>query len=199
MKSFTEFIEESNLLEASLGHMLQHLKGDKPFAIVTASRAPVKGETKEETAERNNKNNEALRTFVSRARFGFFKIKGSYPEIHDGKKIQVEDDSTCIIGSKETEERLLHLTKELMKKYNQDSIIFKTSEGSVKLIYKDDSEDELGNEFHPNKIGEYMSKIKGKSFVLGSISEHFYEDDQNSIHSRGRTLFCNKLDRKETF
>ena len=52
-----------------------------------------------------------------------------------------------------------------MDKYNQDSIIYSgpDTNGDIHIFYNDGKTEDLG-EFHPMKISNYYSQLKGKPF-----------------------------------
>ena len=163
MKTFSEFVNE-----ASLGRIYQHIKDDKPFAAMTAFR-------KSYSKKENLQNNKVLKSLVKSADFGFVEVIGSYPEPQDdGEVVVVKENSIFIFGKRSDDEEVLKkLVKQLGKKYEQDSVLFKYSSGKVVLMYMDGRSDAvLDGKFHPNKIGDYMSRMKdGKTFTIESVAE----------------------------
>ena len=123
MKTFSEFVNE-----ASLGRIYQHIKDDKPFAAMTAFR-------KSSSEKENLRNNKVLKTLVRSANFGFVEVVGSYPEPQDdGEVVVVKENSIFIFGKHSDDEEVLKkLVKQLGKKYEQDSVLFKYSSGKVVL------------------------------------------------------------------
>ena len=180
------------LVEGSLNRLFSHFKGDNALAVVTASRNTAS------TAE-NKKNNNELRGFVRNADFGFSKLEGSYPEEQpNGETVQVTEDSTIIFGRKpEDEKALKNLAVSLGKRYNQDSVLFKYNDGRVVLIYcRDKKEQKLAGDFHPQKLGDYMSRYKGKTFVIESLDESIdYEPPVNGMSKWSRKLWRDKLNK----
>lgn len=163
MKTFSEFVNE-----ASLGRIYQHIKDDKPFAAMTAFR-------KSSSKKENLQNNKVLKSLVKSADFGFVEVVGSYPEPQDdGEVVVVKENSIFIFGKRSDDEEVLKkLVKQLGKKYEQDSVLFKYSSGKIVLLYMDGRSDAvLDGVFHPNKIGDYMSRMKnGKTFTIESMKE----------------------------
>ena len=163
MKTFSEFVNE-----ASLGRIYQHIKDDKPFAAMTAFRKSC-------SKNENLQNNKVLKSLVKSADFGFVEVIGSYPEPQDdGEVVVVKENSIFIFGKRSDDEEVLKkLVKQLGKKYEQDSVLFKYSSGKVVLMYMDGRSDAvLDGKFHPNKIGDYMSRMKdGKTFTIESVAE----------------------------
>lgn len=171
MKTFSEFVNE-----ASLGRIYQHIKDDKPFAAMTAFR-------KSSSEKENLRNNKVLKTLVRSADFGFVEVVGSYPEPQDdGEVVVVKENSIFIFGKRSDDEEVLKkLVKQLGKKYEQDSVLFKYSSGKVVLMYMDGRSDAvLDGKFHPNKIGDYMSRMKDdKTFTIESMKE---EPESNAFY-----------------
>ena len=171
MKTFSEFVNE-----ASLGRIYQHIKDDKPFAAMTAFR-------KSSSEKENLRNNKVLKTLVRSADFGFVEVVGSYPEPQDdGEVVVVKENSIFIFGKNSDDEEVLKkLVKQLGKKYEQDSVLFKYSSGKIVLLYMDGRSDAvLDGVFHPNKIGDYMSRMKnGKTFTIESMKE---EPESNAFY-----------------
>jgi hypothetical protein len=180
------------LTEGSLSRLFRHFKDGNALAVVTASR-------KKATPAENKKNNNELRGFVRNADFGFSKVEGSYPEEQEnGETVQVTEDSTIIFGQKpEDEKALKNLAVSLGKRYNQDSVLFKYNDGRVVLIYcRDKKEQKLAGDFHPQKLGDYMSKYKGKTFVIESLDESIdYEPPVNGMSQWARKLWRDKLNK----
>lgn len=168
MKTFMEFLEEARIEETSLGRIYQHIKDDKPFATMTAFRKSC-------SEKENLRNNKVLKSLVRSANFGFVEVVGSYPEPQDnGEIVVVKENSIFIFGKHSDDEEVLKkLVKQLGKKYEQDSVLFKYSSGKVVLMYMDGRSDTvLDGKFHPNKIGDYMSRMKdGKTFTIESSRE----------------------------
>ena len=171
MKTFSEFVNE-----ASLGRIYQHIKDDKPFAAMTAFR-------KSSSKKENLQNNKVLKSLVKSADFGFVEVIGSYPEPQDdGEVVVVKENSIFIFGKRSDDEEVLKkLVKQLGKKYEQDSVLFKYSSGKVVLMYMNGRSDAvLDGKFHPNKIGDYMSRMKnGKTFTIESMKE---EPESNAFY-----------------
>ena len=171
MKTFSEFVNE-----ASLGRIYQHIKDDKPFAAMTAFR-------KSSSKKENLQNNKVLKSLVKSADFGFVEVIGSYPELQDdGEVVVVKENSIFIFGKRSDDEEIMKkLVKQLGKKYEQDSVLFKYSSGKVVLMYMDGRSDTvLDGKFHPNKIGDYMSRMKnGKTFTIESMKE---EPESNAFY-----------------
>lgn len=171
MKTFSEFVNE-----ASLGRIYQHIKDDKPFAAMTAFRKSC-------SKKENLQNNKVLKSLVKSADFGFVEVVGSYPEPQDdGEVVVVKENSIFIFGKRSDDEEVLKkLVKQLGKKYEQDSVLFKYSSGKIVLLYMDGRSDAvLDGVFHPNKIGDYMSRMKnGKTFTIESMKE---EPESNAFY-----------------
>lgn len=179
-------------MEGSLSRLFRHFKDGTALAVVTASRNKA-------TPTENKKNNNELRGFVRNADFGFSKLEGSYPEEQDnGETVQVTEDSTIIFGrTPEDEKALKNLAVSLGKRYNQDSVLFKYNDGRIVLIYcRDKKEQKLSGDFHPQRFGDYMSKYKGKTFVIESLDESIsYEPPVNGMGKWARKLWRDQLNK----
>ena len=157
-------------------HPLDAFKDDKPFAAMTAFRKSC-------SKKENLQNNKVLKSLVKSADFGFVEVIGSYPEPQDdGEVVVVKKNSIFIFGKRSDDEEVLKkLVKQLGKKYEQDSVLFKYSSGKVVLMYMDGRSDAvLDGVFHPNKIGDYMSRMKDdKTFTIESMKE---EPESNAFY-----------------
>ena len=156
---------------------------NKCMAIFTASRS-------ENTEEQNDKGNAEIRAELKRLKVGYRTAKGHWPELIDGEKVNYTDDFTIVIMPSDEEEFLEKFSINVCRKYNQDGVFFKKSTGEVGIFDKNGNFEKIGNEFHPNKISDYMTEIKGKSFVFESISEYIpqgivsFIDAQKAYYSR---------------
>jgi hypothetical protein len=148
------------LTEASLGRIHQHFKksGQKSFAVVTSWRSAKPAH--ENTAAFND-----LQRTVRSQGYGYNKMHGVGEE--EGG-VQSKEPSLFVHGMS-----LKHAV-EHGKKHDQHSIIYSGPEtgGRVHLVHlKDDGDKKVGDHtdlgtFHPKKIGQYYSKIRGKAFTF---------------------------------
>jgi hypothetical protein len=146
--------------EASLSRAYQHVvdKKEPSWGIVTAHRTTF-------SKKENEARNKQLEKDVRGMGYGFFKMEGHWRECQDTnvsyqdcppEKLKDATETPLFIpGIKEDQ------IKKLCKKYDQDSVIYgDTKEDQAKLIFRNGNEDKIGK-FHPNKIAQAYSKIKG--------------------------------------
>ena len=138
---------------------------DRVMVIITASR-------NNKTAEENDINNAELRRTLRKYGFGYRKAEGHYPEEYEGRKISHIDDSSIIIASSESEDDLFELSCYLCRKYEQECFVYKDSDGYVSLVDQNGNKISNLGRFHPNRINDYMTRVKMKPFVFESISEY---------------------------
>ena len=138
---------------------------NKCMAIFTASRS-------ENSEAQNGKDNAEIRAELKRLKVGYRIAKGHWPELIDGEKVNHIDDSTIVIMPSDEEEFLEKFSINICRKYNQDGVFFKKSNGEVGIFDKNGNFEKIGNEFHPDKVSDYMTEIKGKSFVFEDISDY---------------------------
>lgn len=164
---FSEYL--NNLNEEALSRFVTILNSDnRCFGIVASSR---QGQTPAEDKAAFR----TLQALVRSADFGFRKIEGHYPEKLKGSKsndvIDHIDKSVMITGYADDENRVYRFCELMMKRFKQDSFLFKHCDGTVELIYSIGAHEKLGK-FHPNKISNYMSTFKNnRSFVFDKIDE----------------------------
>lgn len=182
--SLSEFLNKPQLDESVLSRLNTYLQSpDFCFCILTASRH-------ENTNKENEAKNKELRQLTRKAVFGYRRVLGHYleEETKNGQKLLVPaaDDSIIVSTSHYHENELLEFGKQMMKRYSQKSILFKSCDGTVKLYFNDGSTQQLGD-FHPNKTSDYMSTFKnGKSFVFDVLKESVYSRFDNHIDCMGK-------------
>lgn len=172
IKSFKQFTE-GNLFESSLSRIMKHIKGDRPIGIISASRDRF------EPSE-NKKRNGSLKSDIRSAGFGFVNLKGNFIE-NEGTpdEAEVSEDSFFVIGKPNENGNLKGLLKKLGVKYDQDSILYKSSDTENAILIGTnttgfpgkDKEDVLGK-WKPNKLGKFFSKMKGdRTFIFEEAVE----------------------------
>ena len=138
---------------------------DRVMVIITASR-------NNKSDDENDANNAELRRTLRKYGFGYRKAEGHYPEEYEGRKISHIDDSSIIIASSESEDDLFELSCYLCRKYEQECFVYKDSDGYVSLIDQNGNKISNLGRFHPNRINDYMTRVKMKPFVFENISEY---------------------------
>ena len=147
---------------ASLGRIYQHYlaSGQKSYAILTSWRSDLAEPVNLENVER-------LKQMIRSAQLGFSKLLGKWK--NDKDEI-VSEPSFFIPGIS------LELAKKIQEKFNQDAIVYAgpETEGKVFLYSRDGSTMDLGK-FHPTRIGDIFSEIKGKSFTFAGVAMGFMD------------------------
>lgn len=152
------------------------------FAILTALKDY-------KTKAEDNADNRELRSLVRSTNFGYRKVTGKYKEDYkvNGKPTGIFvdhiDNSVIVLAGKTEETRLLNFSKLMMKRYDQDSILFKHANGTVELVYPDHTE-KLGK-FHANKLADYMSTFKdGKSFSFDLVTSQTLMGENSGMYTQ---------------
>lgn len=183
--NLVESVEETNLFEASFSRIHKHLE-DTSICIITAYRGLDDNASEEEINNQNRlnkQNNVKLKNDIRALGYGFNSMKGGYVENHGTEDARnVEEHSYFVTDNKNDPEAFKNSMIELGKKYDQDSVILKIQGRDDVYLYGTnnaefpglDKESSVGS-WHPNKMGEFYSKMKGKSFVF----ENFYQRPGN--------------------
>jgi hypothetical protein len=157
------------LNEASLGRVYQHYLKSKDknkggFAILTSWRVG-------NSPAQNKADLRALKGAIRAAGLGFSKMKGHWRE--KGQPEATPEPSLFVSGIS------FKLAHKLGNKYDQDAVIYGGPETNDKvvLIHKSGSTQNIGK-FHPQKIAQAYSSIKGKTFIFEGfeyIAQSFME------------------------
>ena len=180
LRNLTEIANQvgSMLDEGSLSRLWKHTT-ERNIGMLTAYRGryPV---------SENKTRNAKLQADIRAAGFGFFRVEGHYIEGY-GSAVEkdVKEQSFLVIGEMGNDNgKLKGFLKKWGAKYNQDSVFYKSFDNKGMLIGTQ-SKDEDGNavdfpgmgkeymvgDFHPMKMGQFYSKMKGKPFVFESYQE----------------------------
>lgn len=145
-----KFVRDEILNEASIGRVYQHIKGSESWGIISAFRG---GLSKRENLSRHRK----LAGDVRGLGLGFFKLEGHWVG-DDG----VEKELTLFVPNVD-----IKALVRLMKKYDQDAVIYSGSEtkNNITLYYKSGKKEKIGS-FSPDKVSSAYSKVKGHNFVF---------------------------------
>lgn len=165
----------TNLDESSLSRIKSHVDNNRPLAIVTGFRGEL-------SLADNRARNKAIKQLVRSFGLGFVQVKGAYVEKVDGKPQEVFEESILIIGEPEKGDQLKELAVKIGKKYDQDSILFRSDDGKGMLIStRADSfvgpvgkEQVLdgGGKWSIYKMGDYFTQMKGgRRFIFESADE----------------------------
>ena len=149
--------------EASLNRLYQHYKDSTKigFAILTSWKEyDVEGVRvpEQENIELFSK----LKNTIRSMQLGFVRLTGYWKD--EKSKEQVIEPSLFVIGID------LKKAKKLGKKYNQEAILYSGPEtsGDIYTVYMNGVMKNVGK-FHPQKIANAYSMIKGKPFVFEYI------------------------------
>lgn len=159
--TFQEYLDQGiNLNEASLNRIYQHIRKENvdSWAILTSWRD-------ENTQKQNENDFKELKSLVRSKGYGFIEIEGVGQEEDDEGGIKQVKEPSLFIPDITYED-----AQELSDKFNQWGYVYSGPEiekGEIALISKQGI-DYLGK-FHPNKIAQFFSKVKGRSFTFESI------------------------------
>ena len=175
MITFSKYLKESvdwrTLDEAGMSRLLTHLD-NRNVGIITAFRGGS-GEQLEVNLARNRE----LQAEIRKAGFGYLRLEGHYVE-NEGtpEETPVEEQSFFVIGSEEDDNgKLKGFLRSMMKKYQQESAIFKPwNSTTTDLIFRDNPAESmsLGTfSMDPKNIRKMYSTFKGRDFVFHRLSE----------------------------
>ena len=151
--------------ESSLSRVLSHAK-TKNIGIVSGSRL--------ENEQKVNKHNAVeLKNMIRAAGFGYINVIGSYVENAGtpDEKVSIEHSFLVIGGDdKDSADRLLSFLKKAGASFNQESVFFKPFDSDVASLYFVGGHIESIGNFHPIRIGDYYTDMKGKKFTFTDVS-----------------------------
>lgn len=158
----SSYIGASEETLASLGRIYQHYlaSGDKSFCIMTSWKGSYSKEV-------NLKNLEKFKQLLRSNQLGFMEMKGKWKNDRD----EIESEPSFFIPRIS-----LSLAKKLQEEFDQDAIVYAgpETEGKVFLYLSDGSGQDLGK-FHPKKIGDVFSEIRGKPFTFAGVALGFLD------------------------
>jgi hypothetical protein len=156
---------------ASLGRIWQHWNNrhDQSFAIVTPYRQfpsdlpPTQKPAWEKEQERKTIEFKAI---LRSHDLGYIPMTGAWK----GESGLDTEPSYFIPNIS------LETVKSLQKEFKQQAVLYCGQEtgGSVHLLWEDGRVEDIGT-FHPQRIGDVFSRIKGKPFTFASVSEGFMD------------------------
>jgi len=160
VESVNEFDDYIDLNEASLGRIYQHIqkKNIDSWGILTSWRA-------ENDLATNKKNFKELKKSIRNLGLGFITLKAVGEEDSENGIVPVTELSLFVPNIKFKD------IKNLSNKYNQWGFIYSGKETNDKIALISDKGKTVENigSFHPNKISNFYSTIKGKPFVFEAI------------------------------
>jgi hypothetical protein len=153
-----------------------------PIAIMSAFRGQF-------TYDQNVKRNRTLSTMVRSDGFGFVWVNGYWEEEDGLNKADAREDSILIIGNENDNGRLKGSVKKWMKKYDQDSVIYKDEDGKLGLLYQSGKYEDLG-EFSPKKMSHGYTKLRGRGDRAFVFECSWSEPNFTSRLSKNYTWGC---------
>lgn len=160
-KTFHQFMSEA--ASKSLSRIHQHAQG-RNIGMISAHRG-------ENTAQENKTRSKELEGHIRKAGYGFVKVKGRYIENHGTPHARaVDEHSYLVIGKKGHDKgHLKGFLKKHGEKYGQDSVLHKAHDeehahlhGTREGGFPGKGKAHNVGKFHPNRAGEFHTKMKGK-------------------------------------
>jgi hypothetical protein len=164
-KEGSYYIDEGNgyLYESSLSRVWQHIDKGHGFLMVSASRA-------ERSPKVNKELHHRLKQMVRESGHGYVEVDRHYVEnagTPDERKVKEKDLLVPHNPKVMPFQKFAQHAEHLRNAFDQDSVLLVTPEKDVGLVTKNGFEKWGGVKFHPDKVGEYYSRMKfGKTFVL---------------------------------
>jgi hypothetical protein len=141
------------LNESSLSRVWQHVKGDKPFAILTAFRGEFNRDT-------NIRRNRALAADIRNLGYGFFFLDGFWVENQGTpEERKVSEDSLFVIGREGSDKKFIEQIVKLGAENNQDGVLIKSVDG-INIYDKAGNVTYTLDNFNPGAAGEMYSKLR---------------------------------------
>lgn len=153
--------------EVKLSRVFSKVKDEEtPFVILSGFR-------RENGKEKNETQNKKLMADIRAEGLGFFKVEGSYIENKGTPdEVKVVEKSFFVTGNKNDDGNLKGFAKKMMKKFKQESVVFKPNGTTdVFLLFQNGTQEKLGA-FRANKISDYMSRLvqhKNSTFVFENV------------------------------
>ena len=162
-EKYESVYNERMIFEASLSRVWKHQKNG--FFMMSSFRGHY-------SQKENLKRHENLKKDLRSHNLGFFEVEGvyKYDDGHTEKELSV-----FVPFNKKayTIEQFVEYIKILLKKYDQESILFKKPDGEAVLIYKD-KEVKIGDKVGFDKVSDAYSKIRkgkhqGRTFTIEGV------------------------------
>lgn len=187
-KTFQQFMDEA--ASKSLARLHQHVQG-RNIGMITAHR-------NENTAEENKSRNKELEGHIRKAGYGFVKVKGRYIENHGTPDAKAVDEHSYLVIGKDGNDngQLKGFLKKHGEKYGQDSVLHKAHDeehaylhGTREGGFPGKGKAQNVGKFHPNRAGEFHTKMKGKRTFAFEEVESVQFFSPRSFFSREENLF----------
>ena len=173
----------------SLSRALQHTQ-ESNVGIITAYR----GEFDKKT---NESRNQKLAQEIRSNGFGYINVTGFYVEnLGKEDETKVQEKSFFVTSNKNDGGKLKSFLKSMGKKYNQDSVFYKSADdldgtliGTASGRWPGIGTEVNVGKFHPQRIGMFYTKMKGnRTFTFESV-----EYQQNLMAKAYQKKFENNL------
>jgi len=155
---------KEKLNEASLGRIYQHIQKEKvdSWSILTSWRD-------ENSPNKNKSDFNELKNKIRSMNLGFIQLQGvGQEEDEEGKVTQVKEPSLFIPNIKQKQAQKLSDT------YKQWGYIYSGPETNDKIVLISKEGQQNIGAFHPQKIAQFFSKIKGKPFTFEGVEPTTY-------------------------
>ena len=167
---FDVSLKQENMLDESggLSRLLSHINS-RSLGIISACRA-----NPDPLIERreNNQRTAELKNDIRDSQFGFVNVIGTFLE-NEGKPNQklTKEKGFLVIGAfNDTGRALKNFLIKEGNKFGQDAILYKSFQDDQAYLYYPDHVENVGT-FHPQKIGDYYTSLRGKKFTFTTVNE----------------------------
>jgi hypothetical protein len=181
-----EIITEQYLPEVKLARVWQHVNGPAPIGIISAYKNPDLTPLNVNVSRARN-----LAADVRAAGYGYFWVEGHW--ISDDTGIEYEEVPVFIVGKKGEDEKLKDLLIRLMKKYEQEAVLFSPG-GQAKgfLIFPAGNMTPIGS-LSIDGVARNWSELrsgghKGRRFHFEGRSYWWKHYDENATRSWGGAM-----------
>lgn len=154
----------NKLNEKSLGRIYQHIQKEDvdSWVILTSYRDGL-------SPSENKRNFRELKDKVRQLNLGFIEMEGvGQEEDEDGQITQVKEPSLFIPNIYKNQ------AQKLSDSYNQWGYIYSGPEEAYKIALISIKDIDYIGDFHPMKISQFFSKVKGKPFTFESVKPTSY-------------------------
>lgn len=151
--------------EASLSRVWQHVESDRPIALITAFRG-------EFDREENVRRNKELAATIRKMGYGYFFVDGYWIE-NEGtpEEVHVAEDTIFVIAPEDSDTKFRAQMTDLASKYDQEGVLIKDKEGAKVYTGSGDVMFDVGS-LAPGKAGEIYTRLrnnkKSNTFVFES-------------------------------
>jgi hypothetical protein len=174
-RMLTEFIVANEEINASsLGRVWQHVQKEKvsSWGIVTCYRD-------NKSQKENAKNFSVLKGTVRGFGLGFFVLEGhGQEENKEGKVTKVVEPSLFVPGISFVQ------IEKVAREWDQFGFVYSGPETKDKIVLFSGHGSESIGSFHPMRIAQFFSKVKGHPFVFSSVHPFLWDEPAQSNMER---------------